>query len=147
MFGSFAATVRSTCLRWPAVLLGCVLSVLAPFGEGPLELFHRADQLHNGLSIGEVQIRPGAVLQAVLVLFGSLIAVRIFKGWLQNRYLPTTTFDPGMQLSATTLFGYFGVVVSIALAAWVPDFSPSGQYSVAPRSRTSLRVSAAACGS
>jgi hypothetical protein len=33
MFGSFAATVRSTCLRWPAVLLGCVLSVLAPFGE------------------------------------------------------------------------------------------------------------------
>jgi small-conductance mechanosensitive channel len=98
------------------VLLFALVLLLAPFGEGPLELVHRADQLHNGLSIGEVQIRPGAVLQAVLVLFGSLLAVRIFKGWLQNRYLPTTTFDPGMQLSATTLFGYFGVVVSIALA-------------------------------
>src|SRR5262245_46744071 len=29
---SFASSLRSSCLHWPAVLLACVLSVLAPFG-------------------------------------------------------------------------------------------------------------------
>jgi hypothetical protein len=36
MLRSFATSERSTCLRWPAVLLGCVLSVLAPFGESTI---------------------------------------------------------------------------------------------------------------
>ena len=40
----------------------------------------------------------------------------MLKRWLSNRYLPTTELDPGMQLSAVTLFGYAGFVVAVALA-------------------------------
>ena len=40
----------------------------------------------------------------------------MLKRWLSNRYLPTTELDPGMQLSAVTLFGYAGFVVVVALA-------------------------------
>ena len=98
------------------VVLFAIILLAAPFGEGPTELFHRADQLHDGLNIGEIQIRPAAVMQAVLVLVLGLLTVKVLKSWLGKRYLPTTTMDPGMRLSATTLFGYAGAVISVALA-------------------------------
>ncbi|EXF89099.1 DUF3772 domain-containing protein [Bordetella holmesii] len=98
------------------VILIAVVLLLAPFGEAPTDLLHRLDQLYKGLQIGEVQIRPGAVAQALLVLAAGLLSVRLLKRWLATRYLLTTELDPGMQVSAATLFGYAGVVVAVALA-------------------------------
>ncbi|PPA74618.1 DUF3772 domain-containing protein [Achromobacter spanius] len=99
-----------------AVGLLAIILLLAPFGEGPMDLLQRFDQLRKGLAIGEAQIRPGAVLQALMVLALSLLSVKVLKRWLSNRYLPTTELDPGMQLSAATLFGYAGFVISFALS-------------------------------
>jgi small-conductance mechanosensitive channel len=110
-----AAVLLSGAARIFIVLMACV-TVLGQFAEGPMELLQRADQLRNGLSLGEVQLRPAALLQAALVLAAGLLGTRILKRWLINRYLPTTTLDPGMQTSATTLFGYIGVVVVVALS-------------------------------
>jgi small-conductance mechanosensitive channel len=100
------------------VLVGMLVLLLlaAPFGEGPTELAARLSQLHNGVSIGEVQIQPGAVLQALLVLFLGLVGVRILRKWLSDRYLPTTGLDPGMRVSAAALFAYAGVVLAFALS-------------------------------
>ena len=60
-----------------AVGLLAVILLLAPFGEGPMDLVQRFDQLRKGLAIGEAQIRPGAVLQALLVLGLSLLGVKM----------------------------------------------------------------------
>lgn len=90
--------------------------LVAPFGEGPSDLLHRMNLVLGGLQIGEVQLRPRAFMQAFVVLVGCLLTVRALKKWLANRYLPTTALDPGMQLSAATLFGYAGAVVAVALA-------------------------------
>ncbi len=92
-----------------------LLLLLAPLGAGPFELFQRLDQVRGGIAIGEVVIRPARVAQAVAVLLLTLLAVRLFKGWLSRRYLPTTQLDPGMQASASTLFGYMGIVLAVAL--------------------------------
>ncbi|WP_454695834.1 DUF3772 domain-containing protein [Achromobacter aegrifaciens] len=105
-----------------AVGLLAVILLLAPFGEAPMDLLQRFDQLRKGLAIGEAQIRPGAVLQALLVLALSLLAVKMLKRWLSNRYLPTTELDPGMQLSAATLFGYAGFVTAVALSLSAAGF-------------------------
>jgi len=110
-----AAVLLSGTARVAVVLFAATL-LLAPFGEGPSDLLHRVNQLHSGLQIGEVHLRPGALMQALLVLALCLVGVRLLKRWLANRYLPTTELDPGMQLSAATLFGYTGVVVAVALA-------------------------------
>lgn len=110
-----AAVLLSGVGRVAVGLLAIVL-LLAPFGEAPMDLLQRFDQLRKGLAIGEAQIRPGAVLQALLVLALSLLSVKVLKRWLSNRYLPTTELDPGMQLSAATLFGYAGFVVAVALS-------------------------------
>src|SRR5690606_30734211 len=110
-----AAVLLSGIGRVAVTLLAATL-LLAPFGEGPSDLLHRVNQLHSGLQIGEVHLRPAALMQALLVLALCLLGVRLLKRWLANRYLPTTELDPGMQLSAATLFGYTGIVVAVALA-------------------------------
>lgn len=98
------------------VALVAATLLLAPFGEGPSDLLHRMSQLLGGLQIGEIHLRPGALMRGFLVLAFGLIGVRLLKRWLADRYLPTTELDPGMQLSAATLFGYAGVVLAIALS-------------------------------
>jgi potassium efflux system protein len=110
-----AAVLLSGLARLLLILLALML-LAAPFGEGPTELLHRADQLHEGIVIGEIAIRPGSVLQALAVLGLTLISLKILKRWLETRYLPTTNLDPGMQTSAATLFGYAGGVLAVALA-------------------------------
>jgi small-conductance mechanosensitive channel len=102
-----------------AVFLLAIMVLLAPFGEGPAELFQRVSQLHDGWSIGEIQLRPGALIQALAVLVCGYFGLRLLKQWLQRRYLPTTTLDQGMQVSALTLFGYAGgvIIISMALSA------------------------------
>jgi potassium efflux system protein len=97
------------------VVLFTLMLLLAPFGEGPTELIHRVDQLHQGISIGEFQIRPMSVLQALLVMILSLAGVRMVKRWLTEHLLPTTSMDTGMQLSAATLFGYTGNVLAVSM--------------------------------
>ena len=97
------------------VVLFTLMLLLAPFGEGPTELFQRADKLQQGISIGEFAIRPMSVLQALLVMVLSLAGVRMVKRWLTDHFLPTTKLDTGMQLSAATLFGYAGGLLSVSM--------------------------------
>ena len=109
------AVLASGVLRLSLVLFAMML-LLMPFGEGPADLLQRSGQWGQGLAIGEFKLQPGAVLQALLVLLLGLGAVRVLRAWLADHYLPTTTLDAGMQSSATSLFGYAGVVVAVSLA-------------------------------
>jgi potassium efflux system protein len=110
-----AAVLVSGVVR-ATVALVALLLVLSPFGDGPPELMHRASALGDGLAIGEIQLRPGAVLLALAVVVLGLLGVRTLKRWLENHFLPTTTLDAGMQMSASTLFGYAGGVTVVAMA-------------------------------
>jgi small-conductance mechanosensitive channel len=112
---SQAAVLVSGLLRIALALI-VLLLLLAPFGEGPAELLRRSGQWQAGWSVGEVKLRPGALLQGLIVLVVGLAVVRLLRGWLADRYLPTTSLDPGMRSSATTLFGYAGAVIAVATA-------------------------------
>lgn len=110
-----AAVLLSGVARLAIGLCALVL-IVAPFGQSPEDLLARAEMLREGLSIGELRLQPGAVLQAVLVFAAGLLAVRALKGWLTQRLLPTTRLDPGMQASAVTLTGYLGGIAALAVA-------------------------------
>ncbi|UXH79136.1 DUF3772 domain-containing protein [Roseateles amylovorans] len=120
-----AAPAKPRTREQTAVLLSAVCRVmvgvfalvllLAPYGEGPVELFRRAGRLHEGLSIGELSLRPMALLQGALIMLLGFGAVRLLKTWLAQRYMPTTRMDAGMRMSVTTLFGYIGAVAVIAV--------------------------------
>ncbi|ANH67355.1 mechanosensitive ion channel family protein [Mitsuaria sp. 7] len=100
-----------------------LLLLLAPYGEGPMDLVRRSGSLQDGLTIGTLELNPIKLLQALAVLFVGLAAVRLLKGWLSERYMPTTRMDVGMRSSTTTLFGYVGTVAAIAAALTAVGFS------------------------
>jgi len=109
-----ALVLSSGALRLTLWLLALVL-ILAPFGEGPVDLLRRTDQLRVGIAVGELQLRPTAVLQALLVFLFALLALRVLKRWFSERFLPTTALDAGMRSSVSTLLGFLGTVVAIGL--------------------------------
>ena len=109
-----AAVLLSGVGRLLVVVLTLML-LLAPFGEGPSELFERADKLQQGISVGAFQIVPVAVLQAVLVISLCLAGVRIVRRWLKEDFLPTTSLDAGMQIWTATLVAYAGNVLALSL--------------------------------
>ena len=109
------AVLLSGAFRIALVLLSIVLLV-APFGEGPFELFQRAGRVNEGIAIGEIRLLPATLLQGVLVLVLGLFAVRTLKNWLADKFMPTTRMDSGMRMSITTLLGYVGSVVVVALS-------------------------------
>ena len=98
-----------------AVVLLLLVLLFAPFGEGPGQLLGRATRLREGIAIGNLQVRPAAVLNAVVVIVLSLVAVHIVQRWTARRLLPTTTLDAGMQSSISALLGFIGTVAAIAM--------------------------------
>ncbi len=114
-----AAVVLSALAR-VALFFYMVIALVAPLGTGPGEVVERSgSQLSSGLKVGEFQLVPTALFSAVLVLVVGFVVLRLFKRWLQERYLPTTSMEPGMQSSIQTLLGYAGgtLVVAAALSA------------------------------
>ncbi|AVP59138.1 DUF3772 domain-containing protein [Pulveribacter suum] len=93
-----------------------VIALMAPFGTGPDELFRRGSRFDGALKIGEFTLAPQALATAALVLVAGFVAIRMFKRWLSDAYFPSTALDPGMRSSITTLLGYVGGVVVIAIA-------------------------------
>ncbi|WP_225783858.1 DUF3772 domain-containing protein [Xenophilus sp. Marseille-Q4582] len=110
-----AAVVLSALAR-VALFFYMVIALIAPLGSGPGEVLERAGQFGTGLTIGEFQIVPAALFTAIGVLVAGFVALRVFKRWLRDSYLPTTTLEAGMQTSLSTLLGYVGVIVVVALA-------------------------------
>lgn len=111
---SQVAVLASGALRLIFAAVSLLL-LAAPFGESPSELLQRTGHWNDSLSIGDFSLRLGLIFQGILVFLLSILAVRILKAWLSQQYLPSTTLDPSMRLSAETLFGYAGTVIAIAL--------------------------------
>ena len=113
-----AAVVLSGLSR-VALFFYMVIALIAPLGTGPGELFQRSGKFGTSLKIGEFQLVPSALFGAVAVLVLGFIVLRLLKHWLDNSYLPSTTLEPGMRSSLTTLLGYVGgvLVVAVALSA------------------------------
>jgi len=117
---------RGQTLRNQVVVLGsgvlrltlwlvAVVMILAPFGESPGDLLTRTDQLRVGVAVGELQLRPTIVLQALLIFLLAQAALRVLKRWLSDSFLPTTALDEGMRSSVTTLFSFVGMVLAIGV--------------------------------
>ncbi len=110
-----AAVIVSGALR-VVLFFYLIVALLAPFGTGPDELFRRGSALDQGLNLGNFSLAPQALLTALGVIAAGFVGIRMIKRWLSDRYFPSTTLEPGMRSSITTLLGYFGGVMVIAAA-------------------------------
>ncbi|MFT4267394.1 MAG: DUF3772 domain-containing protein [Xenophilus sp.] len=110
-----AAVLLSGALRL-VLFFYMVVTLIAPLGTAPGEIVQRSSQFGTGLKVGEFEIVPAALLGALSVLVVGFIGLRVLRHWLESRYFPATTLEPGMRSSIATLLGYVGAVVVVAFA-------------------------------
>lgn len=67
-------------------------------------------------NVGSITISPSAILGAVAVLIGGVVATRALKRWLEERFLPETDLDVGVRSSIGTGAGYAGVILAVLIA-------------------------------
>jgi small-conductance mechanosensitive channel len=111
-----AAVLLSGGLRVALVILA-VVALATPYGGGPGDLLERQlSGASRGIAIGELVLSPGTLLRGFLVLVLAILVFRRLQRWFEQRYLPTTLLEPGMQSSLASLVGYAGVVVAVAMS-------------------------------
>ena len=110
-----AAVVLSAVVR-VALFFYLLLALAAPLGSGPSDVFARSGRLGTGFAIGEFQLVPAALFSALAVAVAGFVALRVFMRWMYERYLPTTSLEPGAQSSLGTLLNYAGAILVVAMA-------------------------------
>lgn len=98
------------------LLATAILLAFLPSGSSPGELLEGLTQI--GLSdkpLGGLNILPGDILLALVMLAVGLLSLRVLKDWLGEKLLPETNLDAGMRASLVTLVGYLGFVLLAAV--------------------------------
>ena len=109
------AVVISAVLRILLALLG-LIALAMPYGASGDDLIDQALGLAQGITIGQLVLSPASLVRAIAVFLLASGFFHLAKRWLARRYLPTTKMDEGMRASVVTLFGYFTMVVALAMA-------------------------------
>ena len=67
-------------------------------------------------SLQSLNISPRSVITAFLVLFAGIALTRMFRRWMENRFLPSTALDVGARSSILTTLTYVGVIIAMLSA-------------------------------
>jgi potassium-dependent mechanosensitive channel len=127
--GRFATTVvgvRQSRLAQAALLGSITLTIVvwllaigliaAPFhGDGGAV----AEQVRPSpllQSLQSLNISPRSVIMAFVVLFAGIALTRVFRRWMENRFLPSTALDVGARSSILTALTYVGVIIAMLSA-------------------------------
>lgn len=109
-----AGVLLSGIVRLGLFLFG-LTAVVSGFGAGASDILALGGKLQS-LKIYNVELKPSQILTSIALFFLGLLAVRVVKNWMSEQYLPRTNLDPGMRSSLTTLLGYVGIVIVVAIA-------------------------------
>ena len=70
----------------------------------------------SGVTLGEVQLSPGVVLQLIVVFVIGLLLTRLIQRTLKTRILAKTKIDAGGQNAIVSGIGYFGIFLAAVVA-------------------------------
>ena len=107
-------TLLSAVIRLLLILV-VLLPLLGPWGVFAADIFGVLREAAFGFRVGDITISITGILSAAALLFIGIIATRGAQRWLQTRFLPRTSLDPGLQNSVSTIFGYACIVTVIGL--------------------------------
>jgi small-conductance mechanosensitive channel len=109
------AVVFSGIARIVLFLLAALV-VLAPWGFDSTTFVERISGLYYGVEIGSIRVTFASVVTALIVFAALIFLSRVFQRWLDQRFLPTTSIDPGLKNSIHTSVGYIGIILAAILA-------------------------------
>lgn len=98
-----------------AVIVLALLALAAPFGNlgsvlGSLE------SVSSGFHIGNIELKPGNIVLAAVVLAVGLAVMQAVQRWLSDTYLPKTELDLGARNSISTVARYLGIILAVLWA-------------------------------
>lgn len=108
-----AGVLLSAVLRTFVVLIA-LLALAAPFGNIG-SVVERVASLANGISIGDITLKPARIAIALLVMLVGLGLTQLLQRWLTDTYLPKTELDLGARNSISTITRYVGIIL---VALW-----------------------------
>lgn len=82
------------------------------WGARPAVLSEMWTRFNQGLTLGETQISPTAVLTFLVVFAIGYMVTRLLQGAMQASVLPRTRLDKGAQNAAVSGIGYVGIFLS-----------------------------------
>lgn len=89
-----------------------LLAAILPWGIDGQDLVQSFNSVAEGFSIGEARLSPTAIFAGLVSFVLVIILTRLLRGWLENRFLPATQMDIGLQNSIAKTVGYIGFVVA-----------------------------------
>lgn len=111
-----AGVLLSGFARVALLLFGWV-AILAPFGASTEDVFGHLTSSDMVFHLGQVAISPATIIIGFLVFFVGIAVTRGVRGWLEARYLPTTSMDIGAQSALGVGTSYLGAIVAIGIAS------------------------------
>lgn len=109
-------TLISALIRSLLVIVVLAPLLLGSWGIFAADMFGMLQNIMLGIQIGGVIISPSVILTAIVILLAGILLTRWVQSWLNTRFLPRTTLDPGLQNSVSTIIGYIGVIGAVLLA-------------------------------
>ncbi|MEH3116998.1 MAG: DUF3772 domain-containing protein [Methylorubrum populi] len=91
------------------------LFALAPWGLDTTDVFSSIRTAFFGFKIGDVTVSPSSIVFGIGILAVGILVTRAVQRWLENTYLPATDLDAGLRNSISTVAGYVGFLLALAL--------------------------------
>lgn len=115
-----------TKLELIAILLGAILKVAAAilglmlvagsWGASSADVLDTIERVSFGVRIGSTTITLWNVLYAVILLLVGVVIARTVQSWVSKQVLPRLGLEPSLQSSISTVIGYVGTILAIAVA-------------------------------
>ncbi len=109
-------SVLSTGAARVVLILVAALLILAPWGLDSNDIVSSLRSAFFGFQVGGVTVSLSSIVLGVGVLVIGVIVTKAITRWLDATYLPATDLDAGLRNSITTVAGYCGFLLSLALA-------------------------------
>lgn len=115
-----------TKLELIAILLGAILKIAAAilgfmlvagsWGASSADVLDTIERVSFGVRIGNTTITLWNVLYAVILLLVGVVVARTVQRWMSSQVLPRLGLEPSLQSSISTVIGYVGTILAIAVA-------------------------------
>lgn len=92
--------------------VAALMAALLPWGLDGQDLVQSFAAVTDGFNIGNARLSPTAIFAGLVSFILVITVVRLVRGWLENRLLPATSLDPGLQNSIAKSVGYLGFVIA-----------------------------------
>ncbi len=99
-----------------ALLLAAGLLVAGSWGTSTADIIDSVERASFGVRIGNTTITAWNVLYAVVMLLLGVGLARGLQRWISGTFLPRTDLEPSLQTSISTVVGYVGTIIAIAVA-------------------------------